>query len=124
MSGIFREVYLYNTPKMAVRDHYVTSDIDIDNNTGLGMAKVKVELTLDNRDNLSGSKKVTAKIFNPKGIEIQEDDVELKGANGTKATITLDVPNADLWSAELPNLYPNPRTNISESAQLPPTLLG
>lgn len=105
MSGIFREVYLYNTPKMAVRDHYVTSDIDIDDNTGLGMAKVKVELTLDNRDNLSGSKKVTAKIFSPKGIEIQEDDVELKGANGTKATITLDVPNADLWSAELPNLY-------------------
>jgi beta-galactosidase/beta-glucuronidase len=36
---------------------------------------------------------------------IREDDVELKGANGTKATITLDVPNADLWSAELPNLY-------------------
>ena len=105
MSGIFREVYLFNTPKMAVRDHYVTSEVDVDDNTGLGMAKVNVELTLDNRDNLSDSKTVIAKIFNPKGIEIQEDKVTLKGADGTKANITLDVPNADLWSAELPNLY-------------------
>ena len=105
MSGIFREVYLYNTPRMAVRDHYVTSQVSIDDNTGLGMAKVNVQLTLDNRDGLSEAKTVVAKIFNPKGIEIQEAQTILKGADGTKASITLDVPNADLWSAELPNLY-------------------
>ena len=105
MSGIFREVYLYNTPRMAVRDHYVTSQVSIDDNTGLGDAKVNVALTLDNRDNLTDKKTVVAKIYNPQGIEIQEDRTTLQGADGTQAHITLDVPNADLWSAELPNLY-------------------
>ena len=104
MSGIFREVYLYNTPKMAVRDHYVTSDINIDSNNTAD-ATVNVQLTLDNRDHLTGTKTIVAKIFNPKGIEIQEDRVEMSGADGTKANIKLDVPNAELWSAELPNLY-------------------
>ena len=104
MSGIFREVYLYNTPKMAVRDHYVTSDVSIDGNN-VADATVNVQLTLDNRDNLGGKKTIVAKIFNPKGVEIQEDRVEMSGADGSQANIKLDVPNAELWSAELPNLY-------------------
>ncbi len=104
MSGIFREVYLYNTPKMAVRDHYVTSDVTIDGNN-VADATVNVQLTLDNRDNLGGKKTIVAKIFNPKGVEIQENRVEMSGADGSQANVKLDVPNAELWSAELPNLY-------------------
>ena len=104
MSGIFREVYLYSTPKMAVRDHYITSTIDIDPEQ-MAMAKVNVQLTLDNRDHLKGKKTIVAKIFNPEGVEIQEERVDMSGADGTKASIQLDVPNAALWSAEIPNLY-------------------
>ena len=28
MSGIFRDVYLYNTPLVSVRDHYITASLD------------------------------------------------------------------------------------------------
>ena len=104
MSGIFREVYLYNTPQMAVRDHYVTSDVHIDANH-VADATVNVQLTLDNRDNLRGKKIIVAKIFNPKGEKIQENRVEMSGADGSQANIKLCVPNAELWSAELPTLY-------------------
>lgn len=29
MSGIFRDVYLYNVPRVSVRDHYITSKLDV-----------------------------------------------------------------------------------------------
>ncbi len=105
MSGIFREVYLYNTPRMAVRDHYLTSTVDIDRNTELGMCTLDVALTMDNRDNLNETKTVVAKVFNPQGIEIQEAAAQFSTADGLEKHITLDVPNAALWSAEKPNLY-------------------
>ena len=104
MSGIFRDVYLYSTPRMAVRDHYITSQVDLSNGQ-TAQAKVNVQLTLDNRDKLSGSKQVTVKIFAPDGKEIQEQTVSLSGADGTKANVCLDVPNALLWNAEQPRLY-------------------
>ena len=104
MSGIFRDVYLYNTPKMAVRDHYITSEIDLSDRQ-TAQAKVNVQLTLDNRDNLTEQKTVTVKLFAPDGKEVQEKTVSLNGADGTKVNVSLDAPNAQLWTAEHPNLY-------------------
>lgn len=48
MSGIFRDVYLYNTPLVSVRDHYITSRLDASADYRQG--EMQVELTLDNRD--------------------------------------------------------------------------
>ena len=104
MSGIFREVYLYNTPKMAVRDHYITSKVDIDTNTGLGDCKLDVAVSVDNRDNLNEEKTIVAKVYNPDGIEVQETSAKFTPST-LEQHLTLDVPNAALWSAEKPNLY-------------------
>ena len=46
MSGIFRDVYLYNVPKVSVRDHYITCLLDKDKNYKSGTMNVK--LSLDN----------------------------------------------------------------------------
>ena len=100
MSGIFRDVYLYSTPRMAVRDHYVTTTFDRNND-----AKVNVQLTLDNRDELKESKQVTLKLFAPDGKEIQEKTVSMNLPDGNKTNVTLEVPNPLLWNAEQPNLY-------------------
>ena len=105
MSGIFREVYLYNVPKMAVRDHYLTSTLSGINGNTAAEAKLNVQLTLDNRDSLSGAKSVTVKLFAPDGKEVGEKQVSLTGADGTKANVEISVPNAQLWSAEIPSLY-------------------
>ena len=50
MSGIFRDVYLYSTPKTSVRDHYITSRLDAA--SGYKNGTMDVALTLDNRDGL------------------------------------------------------------------------
>ena len=47
MSGIFRDVYVYNVPLVSVRDHYITSSLRAED--GYKSGSMKVELTLDNR---------------------------------------------------------------------------
>ena len=54
MSGIFRDVYLYSTPKTAVRDHYITSRLDAA--SGYKDGTMNIALTVDNRDGLKGEK--------------------------------------------------------------------
>ena len=106
--GIFRDVYLYNTPQAAVRDHYVTTELTPYDN-GVWCAKVNVRLTLDNRDNAGSGKgkKVWAKLFDPAGQLVQEKFVQFSGENGETQDISLDAPNCHpyMWSAEKPNLY-------------------
>lgn len=46
MSGIFRDVYLYNVPKASVRDHVLTSTFS----DGYKNATLHVDLDIDNRD--------------------------------------------------------------------------
>lgn len=54
MSGIFRDVYLYNVPLVSVRDHYITSKLDAA--SGYTNGEMCVDLTLDNRDRMKGVK--------------------------------------------------------------------
>ncbi|MBR5877597.1 MAG: beta-galactosidase, partial [Alistipes sp.] len=46
MSGIYRDVYLYNVPEVAVRDHYITSKLDSEYKN----AELNVDIEVDNRD--------------------------------------------------------------------------
>lgn len=106
--GIFRDVYLYNTPQVAIRDHYITAELTPKAN-GVWMGKVNVSLTLDNRDKLTqgNKKKIWAKLYTPQGELLQAKAVEFGGQDGEIQTISLDIPNCqgNLWSAENPNLY-------------------
>lgn len=106
--GIFRSVYLFNTPRTAVRDHYVTTKLQPMAN-GVWMGEVNIQLKLDNHDKLTqgAAKKVWAKIYTPQGELQQAKFVNFKGEDGETQSITLDLPNChkSLWSAEQPNLY-------------------
>ena len=53
MSGIHRNVYLYNVPKAHVRDHVITSSLSDDYRN----ARMEVKLDIDNRDGLKGDRK-------------------------------------------------------------------
>lgn len=101
MSGIFRDVYLYNTPKMAVRDHYITTQF----NAELTHANLNVELTLDNRSGLKESKQVCVKLFNPAGQELTQKFVTLSGKDGSKFNVPFEISQPELWNAEQPRLY-------------------
>ena len=105
MSGIFREVYLFNTPKAAVRDHYVTSNITFDGDIAT-KADVEVQITFDNRDKEQVNKQIVAKLFAPNGKLVAEKLLsDVNTQDGAETHISFSVENPQLWSAELPNLY-------------------
>ena len=104
MSGIFRDVYLYNVPMASVRDHYITSKLSDDRNS----AEVNVNFELDNRDYVIGKKFIKAAIYSPEGELIACDTLALNTAARIAALngdIKLKVDNIKLWSAEKPHLY-------------------
>ncbi|MCC8071745.1 MAG: DUF4981 domain-containing protein [Bacteroidales bacterium] len=103
MSGIFRDVYLFNVPMASVRDHYITSELD-DTYTN---AKMHVELTLDNRDLLPTNKTLDIKVLDPAGKVVATQTlpaVELKDSI-TKVGADFELPGILPWTAETPNLY-------------------
>jgi beta-galactosidase len=104
MSGIFRDVYLYNVPKASVRDHYITSKLSDDR----WSAEMNINIELDNRDFEPGKKIVVASVYSPDGRFIKSDSLKLNTAAKIAALsgdIKLTIDNVKLWSAEKPVLY-------------------
>ncbi len=100
MSGIFRDVDLFNVPAASVRDHYITTAFNPD----FSQSTVNVELSLDDRDKTGRSKDITVKLMDPQGNLIGTEKIALKG-DGTKGSVRFTVDNPRLWSAENPQLY-------------------
>ena len=106
LSGIYRDVYLFATPVVHVRDFFVTSDLDADyENAHLNM-HVKV------------------RNYGPESVEDYNVEAQLLDANhhvvasaitsrpltiapGMQAArdIGMTIDSPDLWTAETPNLY-------------------
>lgn len=106
MSGIFRDVYMYNVPLVSVRDHYITSSLHVDD--GYKSGNMKVELTLDNRLREKGSKELVVRLLNPEGVLVAESEVEVtytSGSSLSKVDVSFDVADLQLWTAETPHLY-------------------
>lgn len=103
MSGIFRDVYLYNVPSASVRDHYITSTFT-DNYKN---AHMNVELTLDNRDLAPQSKNLQVKVLDPNGKLVQQKSIKDVSLTDTitKVNVPFDIADVMLWNAEEPNLY-------------------
>ena len=106
MSGIFRDVNIYNVPKVSVRDHYITSELDA--SKGYKEGSMNVALELDNRDKLAGQKDIVVKLTDPAGKLVAEKSVAINfSANKEieKANVTFQVKDLLAWTAETPNLY-------------------
>ena len=106
MSGIFRNVYVYNVPTVSVRDHYITSKLSNDYKD----AKMQVEMRFDPVQGDHNEKKnITVKVLDPKGQEIAKKDVVYglfdAGFSRYRAMVEFDFQNIMPWTAETPNLY-------------------
>lgn len=110
MSGIYRDVYLYNVPKISIRDHYLTSKglqavaSDADASVTLNIA-----LNIDNRDRQKAAKYYDIKVYNPEGNLVGGTECgTFFEAGDTTKLLELEMPITEKvmrWSAEHPNLY-------------------
>lgn len=101
MSGIFRDVFLYNVPMASVRDHRITSTLSNDYKD----AKLKVALDVDNRDNLTGTRTYDVKVYDPTGKAVATKTVSHNLADKKPVVAEFDMNGVALWNAETPNLY-------------------
>ena len=105
MSGIFRDVYVYNVPKVSVRDHYIHTEFA---GADKKQTTTNVELTLDNRDGLTGKKRVHVSLYDPAGKQVAEQTLNVQYTADKKEVVVkakFKLDNPMMWSAEHPHLY-------------------
>lgn len=105
LSGIFRSVYLISEPPVAIRDFFVTTDLDEKyKNATLG-----IEVKVQNRTcKPARGYKVQGLLLDADGETVATlmGSVGVVAAGGEGAfALTGDVANPLKWSAEFPNLY-------------------
>ncbi|MEI6866595.1 glycoside hydrolase family 2 TIM barrel-domain containing protein [Flavicella sp.] len=101
LSGIERDVYIYASDKITLRDFKVTADLKNDFKDGV----FHVDLKVDNHTKSNVEKEIIIKLLdgsNQVFVKIKKIDLKV-GRN----TISFDevVPNVKTWNAESPNLY-------------------
>lgn len=107
MSGIFRDVYLFATPKTFVRDHYITSNLSSSSNYTSGT--FNLEAWINNRAETAQTVKAQVELKNPAGETIytsaEQTVSNLASGAEQKLTFTTSLSNLLPWTAETPNLY-------------------
>ncbi|MBU3011283.1 DUF4981 domain-containing protein [Polaribacter vadi] len=101
LSGIERDVYVYATDKVTLRDFRVTSDLQ--NNYKDGVFKVDVKV--DNNSNTATEKEVKVQLLDgDKEIYTTSKKVQLSTGRNTVSFDKI-IKNVKTWNAEIPNLY-------------------
>lgn len=105
LAGIHRDVYLMATPKVAVSDHYITSQLG----KGYTAGSMNVELTVNNSLKQSASKTLEVELLDPAGqlVAKKQQAVALTAKDAQK-TVSIDfegLTDLKLWSSEHPWLY-------------------
>ena len=107
MTGLHRDVYLYATPTVAIRDHYITAALDAADNYQSGT--MNVALTIDNRGLANGQMTVEATLISPTGEQVATQE-KLIAYSGSQSSIQTTLAFENLsgllpWNDETPNLY-------------------
>jgi beta-galactosidase len=106
LSGIYRDVFLFSTSQVHIRDYFVKTDLDEDYRD----AQLKVDVELKNYSNYDCDKySIEAKLFGP-DMEVIEasmniGDITINKNTDTKIELTQSIYNPKKWTAETPNLY-------------------
>ena len=100
LSGIYRDVWLYPTPTVAIRDFCVTADLDKEYKD----ATLAIEVAVKNYGlEISAPQKVKATIA---GISLEGLVPAMSAGAESVVTLRTLVTNPQKWTAETPNLYP------------------
>ncbi|AQT69362.1 Beta-galactosidase [Anaerohalosphaera lusitana] len=121
LSGIFRDVYLFSTPKVHVRDFFVQADLDDDYED----AEFKVTGVVRNYGSrTSDDYEVAVSLLDADGEEVESKVLDSEKVSRIAAgkevdfELEADVDDPAKWTAETPNLYTVVITLNDESGNL------
>jgi beta-galactosidase len=105
LSGIFRDVYLWTSPQIDVRDHWVQAGLTEDHAQGT----LKVSTTVVNESSATTGAKVRFTLLDKDGKELLSQESAIGVPAKGESWVSLEVPSVPgitPWSAETPVLYP------------------
>lgn len=102
-SGIYRDVYLYSTPDVRLRDYFIKTDLD----KNYEDATLHIDSEIVNYSDRGGSYTVRAHLFDPEHRKMAKLEGTTTVAAGESSGVTIEkkIDNPDKWSAEHPNVY-------------------
>ncbi|MDE5416710.1 DUF4981 domain-containing protein [Labilibaculum sp. DW002] len=105
ISGIERDVYLYSTPKVRIRDFFAKADLDSQYKNGL--LSLDIDLQNHTQKLRSGNYEVEYRLINEQGKLVAADSqkVLIDRKSDFKLNFTKEISNPKKWTAETPNLY-------------------
>lgn len=107
LSGIFRDVYLFSTPQLHIRDFFAEPALDDQYHDATLNLTVKVR---NYGPKTIPSATVTASLYDPKGRRMRKNQMSLQHSQivaGVDSMFKMATPveNPLKWTAETPNLY-------------------
>lgn len=103
-SGIYRDVYLFRTPDVHIRDYYATAELDAD----LVNGHLSIKAIIHNYQNEpTGDYKIIADLYDQNVDSPIESGISRYAISVLEDTVTVDlrIDKPRQWSAEKPNLY-------------------
>ncbi len=105
LGGIFRNVYLRATPKLHIRDYFITTDLD----ENYKNAKLKITTEIENKSkSVEENISISAEIMDQENNHIttlQKTIPSIAAGKSTEVSIEEMIVNPQKWSAEKPILY-------------------
>jgi beta-galactosidase len=118
LSGIFRDVFLWSSPPLQIRDHWVKAGLADDNRTGT----LAVDLELRNLGGEDSRATVRFELIDPTGERIVAEEsarLEILAGETVRAVIDCpDLPEVAGWTAETPALYSAVLTLVDEAGRV------
>lgn len=112
ISGIERDVFVYSTPKLDIRDFKITSTLNASYSNGILNADVEVNNYKIDKKTLHSTPdafSVEAELTDANGNTVWKDQTKGKttvlGNYFTKVSFQTEIPSVKTWSAEIPYLY-------------------
>ncbi|MHB0858359.1 MAG: beta-galactosidase, LacZ type [Anaerolineae bacterium] len=106
MSGIFRDVYLYATPKVQVRDYRVVTELDAAYTDALLRVQTRVK---NHAVEAAEGVRVEVMLLDDQGRPVLDaplrGDAHVEAGGEASVVVQAAVRNPAKWSAETPNLY-------------------
>ncbi len=105
LSGIFRDVYLFATPKLHIRDYFVRTDLDDNYENSILEATVEVR----NLGDEPRSSSIDIQLFDADGsripLAVSPGSVTVLPGTSAQVHFKTEVRNPKKWTAETPELY-------------------
>ena len=117
MSGIFRDVFLWTSPKVELSDHFLRAGLADDFKSGT----LRFNASLKNHDAAAHKGVVKLEILTPENTPLVSKESPYELAASSEGTIELSgdpLPGIQPWSAESPVLYPYVITVSDESGKV------